>query len=318
MTKTSHRNWILIAVFICGLFAPSWSDAITFDRIIVFGASVSDPGNAFALTGEATKPPYDELDAFLVPDAPYARGGHHFSNGATWIEQYAKPRGLGRSVGPAFADSSPYSLNYAVGGARARHDGINVNFPDQLTAFLTDVGNVAPSDALYVIDFGGNDVRDALEASDPTMVLADALTSIATNVGTLYAVGARKFLVLNVPNLAVLPSIRIADGIFPGTAAGAGILSQIFNLNLENGVLAFIGALPGVEITRLDLYQIINGIMADPAAFGLTETEAACITPNVAPFTCKKPDQFFFWDGIHPTKAVHGILAQEAAALLGQ
>jgi phospholipase/lecithinase/hemolysin len=316
MTTAFHRNSILIAVLICGLFAPAWSDAITFDRVVVFGASISDPGNAFALTGEAIKPPYDELDLFLVPGAPYAKGGHHFSNGATWIEQYAKPRGLGKYVGAAFADGQSHALNYAIGGARARHDGINVNFSDQLTAFLTDVGNVAPSDALYVIDLGANDVRDALVAGDPS-ILADALNSIAANLGGLYAVGARKFLVLNVANLGVLPSIRILDGIFPGAAAGATVLSQVFNANLD-AVTAFIAAFPGVEMVRLDLYQIVNGIMADPTAFGLTETDEACITPDEAPFTCKKPDQVFFWDGIHPTKAVHGILAQQAADVLGQ
>ena len=316
MTIPSHRNLILIAVFVCALIAPTRSDAITFDRVVVFGASISDPGNAFALTGEAIKPPYDELDAFLVPDAPYARGGHHFSNGATWIERYAKPHGLGKYVGAAFADGHSRALNYAVGGARARNDGINVNFTDQLAALLTDVSNVAPSDALYVIDLGANDVRDALAAGDPT-ILADALNSIAANLGTLYAVGARKFLVLNAPNLAVLPSIRILDGIFPGAAFAAGALSQAFNANLD-AVIAFIAALPGVEIAQVNLFQLVNTIMADPAAFGLTEAETPCITPNVAPFTCKKPDQYFFWDGIHPTKAVHGILAQEAAAVLDQ
>lgn len=39
----------------------------------------------------------------------------------------------------------------------------------------------------------------------------------------------------------------------------------------------------------------------------------ACLTPNVAPFTCENPDNYRFWDGIHPTKAGHAILAEEAA-----
>ena len=37
------------------------------------------------------------LNPLLIPSA-YAKGGHHFSNGATWIEQYARSVGLGDSV----------------------------------------------------------------------------------------------------------------------------------------------------------------------------------------------------------------------------
>ena len=56
--------------------------------------------------------------------------------------------------------------------------------------------------------------------------------------------------------------------------------------------------------------------MADKAAFGLTNVTTACITPEIAPFFCETPDEFLFWDGIHPSKAVHTIVAQRAALVL--
>jgi len=48
----------------------------------------------------------------------------------------------------------------------------------------------------------------------------------------------------------------------------------------------------------------------------LTNVTTPCITPRVAPFTCQQPDEFLFWDGIHPTGAAHAILAQEAGRVL--
>ena len=70
--------------------------------------------------------------------------------------------------------------------------------------------------------------------------------------------------------------------------------------------------LPGIRIARLDSYRLLNDLVASPGAFGLTDVTGACVTP----FTCGSPDEFLFWDGIHPTKAVHGIIAQEAASVL--
>src|SRR6478609_9156483 len=84
-----------------------------FGRIVAFGASLSDSGTAFALKGGTNTPPDYMLDPLLVPSAPYARGGHHFSNGATWIEQYARALGLAGSVRPAFANESRTATNYA-------------------------------------------------------------------------------------------------------------------------------------------------------------------------------------------------------------
>src|SRR3954467_13604831 len=103
---------------------------VPFDRIVAFGASLSDPGNAFALRGGANTPPDYLLDPLLVPSAPYARGGHHFSNGATWVEQFARSRGLAGSVRPAFENGGTPATNFAVGAARAREDGVNLNLPE--------------------------------------------------------------------------------------------------------------------------------------------------------------------------------------------
>ena len=75
-----------------------------FASIVAFGASLSDSGNAFALRGGTNTPPDYLLDPLLVPSAPYARGGHHFSNGATWIEQFARSQGLAGSVRPAYQE----------------------------------------------------------------------------------------------------------------------------------------------------------------------------------------------------------------------
>src|SRR5512143_1217064 len=122
--RKSFLRWSAAGLVALAVAAPFPAAAQTsYSRIVVFGDSLSDPGNAFALTHAESVPPYDTLDALLVPEAPYAKGGHHFSNGATWIEQFARPMGLAGSVRPAFPGLGAAASNYAVGGARAYEDG---------------------------------------------------------------------------------------------------------------------------------------------------------------------------------------------------
>jgi phospholipase/lecithinase/hemolysin len=287
-----------------------------FDRIVVFGTSLSDSGNAFALRGGTNTPPDYLLYPLLVPSAPYARGGHLFSNGATWVELFARSLGLAGSVRPAFA-SSGTATNYAVGAARAREDGVNVNLSAQVETFLQQAGGVAPPDALYVIEMGGNDIRDAIVAypNGSGAILQDAGIAIATNIGRLYSAGARNFIVWRAPDVGVTPAIRALDRIKPGAKTLATALTQALNGGLDS-VVAQLSALPGIKVARLDAFRLLNDIVNNPPAFGLTEIASPCLTPNVAPFTCGTPGEYLFWDGIHPSSATHAIIAAEAASVL--
>jgi outer membrane lipase/esterase len=167
-----------------------------------------------------------------------------------------------------------------------------------------------------VVEFGGNDLYDALVAfpsGGHGPIIAEALTAIGNNIGALYAAGGRKFLVWNAPNIGLTPAVRTLDKFTPGAVFLAGSLTDAFNTNLD-ALLGYLSVvLPGIEIKQLDVHKKFQDLVDSPAAFGLTVVDTACIMPNMPPFECQTPDEYLFWDGFHPTKAVHAIIAQEAA-----
>jgi phospholipase/lecithinase/hemolysin len=299
---------VLLAAALCAPVRANdkVQDRLPFDSLVVFGTSLSDPGNFFTLTKAHSTPPDYGVDQFLIPSAPYAKGGHHFSNGPTWIEQLARA-------------AKAKAANYAVGGARARDDGSGVHLSAQVRRFLEDTTGAAPSDALYVIEMGANDIRDALAAGGGAAggaILGGALESISDNIVQLYVRGARRFLVWNAPDLGRTPAVIALDRLSPGAALGAGLLTRAFNAGLDQVLAQLAAALPGVRLDRLDAYAKLNTVMAQPQLFGLREVDSACITPNDPPFACRHPEQYLFWDGIHPTRAAHGVLAEDAVRLL--
>lgn len=307
---------VMVAVLIA-MGAPS-AEKAPFSRFVVFGTSLSDPGNAFALAGGTNTPPHYDVDFLLVPQVPYARGGHHTTNGATWIEQLARARGLAGTVRPAFSGSDRHATNYAVAAARAREDGLNVNLSEQVDTFLARFEQHAPDDALYAIEMGVNDIRDAVGAyaagGDGQPIIEAAIFAMSQNIQRLYFAGARKLLVWRVPNVGLTPAMR---SLGPQAMALGGKVTLGFNAALDAALVQLSLALPGLDIMRLDADQLVNDIVAAPGAYGLSNVTSACITPDVAPFFCKQPDEYLFWDGIHPTRATHSIVAETAAVVLG-
>jgi len=312
----------LVAVVVAAVLYPAAPAARqALDGIVVFGTSLSDPGNAFALTHETTVVPYDDLDQFLVPSASYAVGGQHFTNGATWIEQLAQPLGLAGSARPAFGNGNRVAANFAIGSTRARNTFAGPTLALQIGTYLASVDGQASPDDLYLIEMGSNDVRDALIAAlssgNANAVIAQATEAIGDGIALLYAAGARQFLVWNAPNIGVTPAAGILDAIVPiDVRSLATLLTLSFNASLE-AELTPLEALPGIQIIDFDAFQTFTGFVAAPGVFGLSVVNAPCVTPNVAPFHCDDPDEYLFWDGVHPTRAAHGLFAEAVATRLG-
>ena len=285
-------------------------------RFVVFGDSLSDPGNAFVLLRNVEIPPFESL----IPDAPYARGAFHFSNGPTWVEQLSLLDHAVPSAGPALFIPVLFS-NYAVGGARARREG-PFDLSTQVGLFVRDFRGQGPSGALYIVFVGGNDLRDALQALavDPsgatsTAILQAALFAIGDNLGTLYAAGARNFLVANAPDIGLTPFVRLLG---PAAQGAATFLAAQFNGGLELILRGVELGLGGTHVTRLDVFRFLNEVVKEPEAFGLTDVTHPCIVLNTrAHAFCATPNKFLFWDGIHPTFAGHRLLAERANVALG-
>ena len=316
LSRTASRFAALLAFLVLQSFALSAS-AHDRQRLVFFGDSLSDPGNHFIAYHQISTRPFEP-----IPSAPYAIGGFHFSNGPTWAEQLAWGLRTPASGLPALLAPRLFT-NYAVGRARAR-PGAPV-FPDfdlatQVGRFLADSGGRAPTDATYAIWIGSNDLNDALNALfvDPSGatsagIIGDAIATEGAAIQVLWIAGARDFLVLNLPDLALTPALRALG---PQAQGAASFLSQGYDAGLAQALVQ-LGALPGIRIATLNVYALLAAVAADPAAFGLENAQDACLAFGVIQNAiCNTPNRFLFWDGVHPTSAGHGIVARAAAEVL--
>ncbi len=305
-------------IFILSISLPLQAASIpTFSHIYSFGDSLSDSGNMaqLALSGfvPVTTPPYTQF----VPDGPYASG--RFSNGPVWVERLAATLGLGADTFPSLLGGK----SYAYGGARVGVDGggLPPSVVSQVAMF-TGTHSSADASALYVVWGGGNDLRDAADAAAAalagggtaadaaaaaTPIISNAITSLTNSITSLAGLGATRFLVPNMPDLGLVPALIVQGA---AAQAGASDLSGLFNLGLSGALNGLETALP-ISIARLDIFQLLHDIDANPAAFGLSNTTDGCALAN-AGAGCANPADYMFWDGIHPTTAGHAIIADAA------
>ena len=101
----------------------------------------------------------------------------------------------------------------------------------------------------------------------------------------------------------------------PQVRAVAAQLSAAYNAALAQVLGRLEQQLPGTRIVRFDVYALLNSVVATPSLYGIVNTTAPCLSFGVvADAICRDPWRYVFWDAVHPTAAVHRILAEHALA----
>ena len=275
-------RWTLLAILLASVFGASpAANAQKFRRLIVFGDSLSDNGNLFAITG--------------FPPAPYYFMGR-FSNGPVWVEDLAQRLDV------------PLD-DFAYGGANTDATDINGPFP----GIKAQIGNsttgyisthpVADPKALYIIWGGANDYLFGGQ-TNPYVPVANLVGEIQQ----LAATGAKHFLIPNLPDLGSLPGTDGTPYSIP-----LNLLTGAHNFLLSQSLANLRDHFDDedIDITLLDVNALVKQIFTAPSIYGLTNvTQGYLFSPNGC------PDQYLFWDMIHPTAIGHRILANAASVAI--
>jgi outer membrane lipase/esterase len=276
--------------------AASAASAQTYDRLVVFGDSLSDNGNVYAATGGTTP-----------TSPPYFQG--RFSNGPVFTELLGFDLGLFTAGDPVTG-----SIDYAFGGARTDNTANPPGMRNQLLAYTGAGGTFGANDLVSILG-GANNIFQAVPGAaaspNPTGVIGPVATAAAADidfiVDSVAGAGAGTILVGNLPNLAITPQFN--QGPAAPAAPLANYAGTTFNGALLNNLLATAADRPNTNIIMMDLFKIGTTLAADPARFGLTNATDSCFNGVTA---CANPDGYLYWDGVHPTAAGHRLIAQLA------
>ncbi len=281
-----------ISAISAAVLAPQPALAQSFSKLIVFGDSLSDNGNASRFG--------------VVAPAVFNNG--RFSNGPVWAEQlgFSPLGGYGIVTG-----SADYAVAGTLTGAQVTHPGMQTQIINYLQG-----GGIFTGSTLTTVWGGVNDiiagVNLANNAANSQAIVSQYATDAANNIGSVLEViassGGGTVLILNQPNPSLTPYFKGAAG---GSLAGAG--AAVLNTALAAHIETERAAHPQTKFVVLDVAALYSAVVKNPTAFGFENATDSCFG---AGNPCDNPGRYFFGDGLHPTAAGHILIAQFAKETL--
>ena len=314
------RAGALSALLAGALLGATAAHAAAFDAEYVFGDSLSDNGNAAEAGGAAYPFPPSFHDAYTNGPVAVALLAQSFGlnlEPSLWANGFMDVHNI---FPPGFVPGT----NYAFAGATASEEGTIVpgaNLPDQVAAYTTHVSNVADPSALYVVMIGGNDVILATLAglSQPVAdasLMGSVYSEVAPDQDACHD-GAKNFLVVNVPNVGLIP--LVSGNSSESSAATAD--SKFYDSQL-NTQLAGLSLPAGTALHEFDLYDFNTTILDNATALGFTNTTHPCFSdaPGTADSTtgCSlaNVNNFIYWNDVHPSGQVQALWAAGMEAVV--
>lgn len=297
-----RRLWLFaLTCLVFGQVAVVHAEDPPISRVVVFGDSLSDTGNLYRTTiGEF---PF-EGPAPIFPIAFYPGG--RFSNGPIWIEAFASH--LNQTIPQPIIGPVP-GTNFAFGGAETGvglSQRLSPNVGEQVGIYANTVGGFA-GDELVVVWGGGNDLNPVPPNTFPAP--EDIVANTVTNITELHLLGGKTFLVPNLPPVGSIPQFR---DLGPAVELYVNLLAIQHNLLLEQALTQLEQDFD-ITIYRFNVFGVFLAVNGDPGSFGFTNTTSPAFdlaTQSVV----ANPDEYVFWDTIHPTTMAHQVLGSIAAA----
>jgi phospholipase/lecithinase/hemolysin len=273
---------LTIGFVILSFLLPLRATAANFSQIYVFGDSLSDIGNSFN-----TKR--------VPPSPPYYQG--RSSNGPVWVEYLATNLELApnQQINYAFSGATTGSNNTLIPGEQGLR-----GLQQQIDGFKKSNPSADPK-ALYIVWVGANDYLGG-GVTNPTIPIKNLLTA----VNSLAESGAKNIMVVNLPSLGELPLAR--NNI--QASSRLNTLTSLHNSGLSAS-LNFLSQQTHAKIILLDVNSLFHQAIAAPTAFGFTNVTDSCLAVG-----CTNPNEYLFWDNLHPTTAAHAKLGELAFSAL--
>lgn len=283
-----RQELIAAGFFLFSFMLPLRATAANFSQIYVFGDSLCDTGNMFQLTGSCVE----------LKNADSGR----FSNGKLWIEYFASLLGLTYNQATNFAIAGSSSGN----GNSVHPDSPFPGLLAQVRLFIESLAakdlQYADPEALYVLCGGSNDYLfgGVTDVNIP-------VNHLSTAVKLLRNIGAKSIIVFNLPDLGKIPAkLGTADSHKFSTLA-KNHNTALDSWRSPSGLKRFALSPAELNIILVDIYSLLNKIIAQKSVFGFTNIQDSLF--SVSP-TISITDEYLFYDDFHPTTTAHKLIAE--------